>query len=205
MSRDSQQGIICWVSHVRAKFKSRFVATAIICCAVSGSTWLSVQWWPQQHDFEQCSEEAERTASSKDERASFIARCDKQSVGRRKMGGEYTYFDFLQNRHFDITGPNPTPRELKHFDEEYTLYLDAQRRDEITAAIAEKQSQKAQIDFQNDQHSTGPVSPPGPPMVITPTNVPNPEPGGQALRSKGPRCKDASLPCTWTKFSAEMK
>jgi len=98
---------------VRAKLKSRLVAIAFICCAVSVATWFSVQWWPQHNpqDFEQCSEEAEGTASSKDERISLIAQCSKQFVGRRKMGGGYTYYDFLQNRHFDIAGPNPTPKE----------------------------------------------------------------------------------------------
>jgi hypothetical protein len=65
----------------------------------------------------------------------LIAQCDKQFVGRRKIGGGYTYYDFLQNRHFDIAGPNPTPNELKHFDEEYTLYLDTQRREAAAAAI----------------------------------------------------------------------
>lgn len=35
-------------------------------------------------------------------------------------------------------GPNPTPNELKHFDEEYTLYLETQRRDAVAAATAER-------------------------------------------------------------------
>jgi hypothetical protein len=56
---------------------------------------------------------AERTAVSLDERTSLITQCDKQFVGRRKMGGGYTYYDFLQNRHFDIAGPNPPPKEIK--------------------------------------------------------------------------------------------
>jgi hypothetical protein len=168
-------------SHVRAK--SRFVAIAFICCALSLFVWLGVQWWPQlnHQDFEQCSQKAERTASSKDERASLIAQCDKQFVGRRKMGGGYTYYDFLQNRHFDIAGPNPTPKELKHFDEEYALYLAAQRRDGA-GAIAQEQRQRVQADFQNDQYSTGSISLPGPPMVITPTDVPIPGAGGPAVR-----------------------
>ena len=83
----------------------------------------------------------------------MTAQCDKQFVGRRKRGGGYTYYDFPQNRHFDIGGPNPTQKELKYFDEQYTLYLDAQRRDKVAAAVAadavaaalaEKQSQMAQ-------------------------------------------------------------
>jgi len=94
-----------------------------------------------------------RTSIEKDERTSLTAQCDKQFVGRRKRGGGYTYYDFPQNRHFDIAGPNPTQKELKYFDEQYTLYLDAQRRDKVAAAVAadavaaalaEKQSQMAQ-------------------------------------------------------------
>jgi hypothetical protein len=132
---------------VRTKFKSRRVAIAFafICGAVCVATWFGVQWWPQYipEDFEQCSEKAQTTASSRDKKISLIAQCDKQFVGRRRVGGGYTYYDFLQNRHFDIAGPNPTPNELKHFDEEYTLYLETQRRDAVAAALAEKQSRMA--------------------------------------------------------------
>ena len=135
----------------------------------------------------------------------MIAQCDKQFVGRRRPGGGYTYYDFLQNRRFDIAGPNPTPKELKSFDEEYLLYLNAQRRDAIAAALAEKQTQRAEADFQNDQSSTGSVSPPGAPLVITPNNVQIPRMANQVARSKVLRCEDASLSCGWTKFSAGIK
>src|SRR5260221_4491461 len=63
------------------------------------------------------------------------------------------------------------PKKLRHFDEEYTLYLDAQRRDSVAAALAERKRQRAQADFQSDQYSTRSISPLAPPMVITPTNV----------------------------------
>src|ERR1700676_49792 len=124
-------------AHVRAQFKSRPVAIAFICCAVSVATWFSIKWWPQHNpqDFEQCSEKAQRTASSKDERISLIAQCDKQFVGRRKVGGGYAYYDFLQNRHFDIAGPNPTPNELKQFAEETTSYLDTQHQKQAPLAL----------------------------------------------------------------------
>ena len=193
-------------AHVRAQFKSRPVAIAFICCAVSVATWFSVQWWPQYNpqDFEQCSEKAQTTASSKDERISLIAQCDKQFVGRRKIGGGYTYYDFLQNRHFDIAGPNPTPNELKHFDEEYMLYLATQRRDAVAAALAEKQSRMPQPDYQDDR-VTGSISPPGLPMIIGPINVPIPRARSSAVRSKSSRCEDASLSCSWTNFSARIK
>ncbi|WP_291687389.1 hypothetical protein [Bradyrhizobium sp.] len=189
---------------MRAKFKVSLVATAFI-GSVGVVTWFGAQWWPQYspQDFEQCSEKAKRTSSSKDERMTLIAQCGKQFVGRRKTGGGYTYYDFLQDRHFDIAGPNPTPKELKYFDEQYTLYLDAQRRDAVAAALAEKQSRMAQPDFRDDR-VTGSISPPGLPMMIVPTHVPIPRARSSVVRADG-SCEDASLSCNWTKFSAGIK
>jgi hypothetical protein len=168
--------------------------------------WLGLQWLPSiaPQDYEECSEHAGKAASSNDERTLLIAQCDKQFVGRRRPGGGYTYYDFLQNRRFDIAGPNPTPKELQSFDEEYLLYLNVQRRDAIAAALAEKQQQRVEAALQNDQSSTGSVSPPGAPLVITP-NVPTPRTANQIARPKAPRCEDASLSCNWTKFSAGIK
>jgi hypothetical protein len=163
--------------------------------------------WPSHapQDYEACSERADKAASSKDERASLIAECDKQFIGRRKPGGGYAYYDFLQNRRFDIAGPNPTPKELKSFDEEYLVFLNAQRRDATTEALAEKQRLRAEPAFQNDQPSADTVTPLGAPLVITPNNGRIPGTGSQAARSKAQRCDDASLSCSWTKFSAGIK
>jgi hypothetical protein len=178
----------------------------LICCAVGVSTWLGLQRWPAHapQDYEECSERAGKAASSDDERASLIAQCDRQFIGRRRPGGGYTYYDFLQDRRFDIAGPNPTPRELKSFDEAYVLYLNAQRQDAMTAALAEKQRQREEADLLNDR-STGSVSSPGTPLAITPNNVPLPKAASQVARSRPQRCDEASLSCSWTKFSAGIK
>jgi len=154
-------------------------------------------------DFEQCSVQAEKTSSSKDERMTLLARCDKQFVGRRKIGGGYTYYDFLQDRQFDIAGPNPTPKELKYFDEEYTLYLDAQKREAVAAAIAEQQNRTAQPGLNNDL-IVGSISPPGPPMVITPSAVPIPRARSSVI-PPNTVCEDSSLSCNWSNFSAGVK
>ena len=192
---------------MRAKIRSSFVTIALICCALGASAWLGLQWWPSHapQDYEECSESAATAASSNDERASLLAQCDKQFAGRRKPGGGYSYYDFLQDRRFDIAGPNPTPQELKKFDEEYIVYLNAQRQDAMATALAERQ--RAETDFQSDQSATGSVSPLGAPLVLTPNNVPIPipRPGTQIARSKAQRCEDASLSCSWTKFSAGIK
>jgi hypothetical protein len=192
---------------VRAKIRSRFVVIAFICCALGVSAWVGLQGWPSHvpQDYEECSENAGQAASSGDERAALIAQCDRQFTGRRKPGGGYTYYDFLQNRQFDIAGPNPTTRELKSFDEEYVTYLNAQRQDAMVAADAEKLRQRAEADLQPDQPSTGSVSPIGAPLAITPGNVPLPRPANRAARARAQRCEDASLSCSWTKFSAGIK
>jgi hypothetical protein len=190
---------------VTTKLKSVSFVIVLICCAAGAASWLGVQWWlpsaPQ--DFEQCSDEAGRTASSRDERSSLIAQCDRQFVGRRKLGGGYTYYDFLQNRQFDIAGPNPTPDELKHFDEQYTLYLDAQRRDEVAAAAAARQSRMEQADSGDDRLAGMISPPPGLPMVIAPANVPLPRARNSVVRREP--CQDESLSCSWTRLSAGMK
>jgi hypothetical protein len=192
-------------SYVRAKFKASLVAIAFISCTVGVLTWFGVQWWPQRspQDFEQCIEQAESTSSSQDERMTLLAQCGKQFVGRHKAGGGYTYYDFLQNRNFDIAGPNPTMNELRYFDEQYTSYLDAQRREAVAAALAEKQNRMAQPGFQDNRVASS-ISPPGPPVVIAPTNVPIPRARSSVVQLSG-LCEDASLSCNWTKFSAGIK
>ena len=186
---------------MRAKFKAGPVGIALIGCSVGVVTWFGDRWLPRHslQDFEQCSAQAESASSSKDERMTLMAQCSQQFVGRRKTGGGYTYYDFLQNRHFDIAGPNPTPKEQKYFDEQYTSYLDAERREAVAAALAEKQNRMAQPELQ-DNRFAGSISPPGLPVVIAPTNVPIPRARSSVVRSDGV-CEDAPLSCNWTKFS----
>jgi hypothetical protein len=192
---------------VSRKFKIRYWTLAGFCCFAAVSIWLSVQWGPSHdpRDYEECSENAETQTISKEERATLIIQCGAQFAGRRQPGGGYTYHDFMQNRHFDIAGPNPSPEELKKIDQEYTGYLDVQRRDAIAAALAKKQSDQIQADLEKAQQPTGPITSVGPPMVITPTNVPatsTKEPGD---RSRAAHCEDRSLSCSWSKFSATLK
>ena len=190
---------------MKSKLKSPFVVILSICCAFALAAWLGAQRWPQHapQDFEECSEQAGKTAASENERTFLIDQCDKQFLGRRKMGGGYTYFDFLQNRQFDIAGPNPTPTEQKYFDEQYTVYLDAQRRDAAAADLAEKQTQISPPNSQNEQ-VTSSITSPGPPLNLTPPRIPIPRPRSSVVRSRDP-CEEASLSCTWTKFAAGIK
>ena len=125
---------------------------AFFCCIALAPTASSALWWPYQtpRDYEECSERAEKTATSNESRSALISLCDIKFSGRRKIDGGYVYYDFMQNRHFDIAGPNPTPEELKRMDEQYIVYLDQLRRSAIAAAFAEKQRQQTQADFEND-------------------------------------------------------
>jgi hypothetical protein len=195
---------LAWTSYVRVTIKPRVVLIASVCCALSGATWLGANLWPAHSpkDYEQCAEQAELSASSPDQRISLIAQCDRQFIGRRKPGGGYTYYDFLQNRHFDIAGPNPTPSELKHFDEEYTLYLDTERRDAVAAALAERQNQTAEAELQDDR-LTGSIVAPGSRMA-TSSNVPPPRAVNSAARSRR-LCEAALLSCGWTRFTTGIK
>ena len=178
------------------------------CGLIAISIWLNTQWWAPHvpHDYEECSDNAETRPVSKDERKALIIQCGTQFAGRRKPGGGYTYHDFMQNRHFDIAGPNPSPEELNMFDQEYTGYLDAQRRDAVAAAYAKKQSDQIQADLEKaQQQPTGTTTGVGPPMVITPTNVPATGTKEFVERRRAANCDDGSFSCNWAKFSTNLK
>jgi hypothetical protein len=108
-------------------------------CVVLAPSRAPAQWWSRAPaDFEECADQAEK-AASKEEKASQLSQCNAKFAGRRKPGGGYSYFDFMQNRSFDIAGPNPTPEEQKQIDEQYTAFLDRERQSRIAAAFAAKQ------------------------------------------------------------------
>ena len=103
---------------------------------------VSAQWWSRAPaDFEDCAAAAEKSATVEDKTAALAA-CNAKFAGRRKPGGGYAYYDFMQDRSFDIAGPNPTPEEQKHIDQQYTVYLENQRRSTIAAAAAAKQQEQ---------------------------------------------------------------
>jgi hypothetical protein len=155
----------------------------------------SAQWWKPHdpRDFEECSERAQRNATSKEMLASLTSDCDGKFAGRRKPGGGYTYYDFMQNRHFDIAGPNPTPEELKQFDIQYTLFLDRQRQSILAAATTEKQLQQAQVELAK---ATQPVP------TAAPVPIPVPRP---TLRAEAADCRDDTLSCGWSRFTASIQ
>src|SRR5215471_8116781 len=103
---------------------------------------VSAQWWSRApSDFEECADLAEKSAT-KEQKTAALADCNAKFAGRRKLGGGYSYYDFMQDRSFDIAGPNPTPEEQKYIDQQYTLFLDRQRRNSVEAALSAKQQQE---------------------------------------------------------------
>ena len=103
---------------------------------------VSAQWWHHASvDFEDCAEAAEKSATP-EAKSAALAECSAKFAGRRKPGGGYTYYDFMQDKSFDIAGPNPSPDEQKHIDEQYTIYLENQRRSSVAAAFVPKQQEQ---------------------------------------------------------------
>lgn len=114
---------------------------AIAACVVLTPLRAHAQWWRSAPvDFEACADVAEK-AKTKEEKTAALAECNAKFAGRRKVGGGYTYYDFMQDRTFDIAGPNPTPEEQRKIDEQYTAYLEKERRNTIAAAFTAKQQQ----------------------------------------------------------------
>ena len=179
------------------------VAGQIMCLTVMtlglsalAPTGALAQWWTAAPgDFEECAERAGRSATK--DSATLLSACDGQFAGRRKPGGGYTYFDFMQNRSFDIAGPNPTAAELKAIDEHYTSYLDQQRRSVIAAAFAAKQREQQQAALPPPA-AVAASSPAPPPKDSRAVVAARPKP-----RVKRPDCADP-LACGWSKLSSGL-
>jgi hypothetical protein len=178
--------------------EKRLVTTVALALFALVALWLGFYESSPQlaRDFEECIEQVQATPTTDDERGALMTSCNARFAGRRKPGGGYSYYDFMQDRNFDIAGPNPTDQERKQIDHAYIGFLDAQRREAVSAELATRQNEQLRADLERARR------PPGPPMVLTPENVPLPTPRPQA---KSARCEDGSLSCAWAKFSVVVK
>ncbi len=171
---------------------------------------VSAQWWSRAPvDFEECADAAEKAATREDKTAA-LAECNAKFAGRRKPGGGYSYYDFMQDRTFDIAGPNPTPDEQKYIDQQYTVYLENQRRNNIAADLAMKQQQQLQQPQPQD------LPPPQPevqqaslrsdiPKVPVPVERPTKQ--QQAAfndRLRAANCAKNKFSCDWPKLSESL-
>ena len=160
------------------------------------------QWWTAAPaDFEDCADRAEKSGAAKDIKAAKLAECDSKFAGRRKPGGGYTYYDFMQERSFDISGPNPSAHEQKQIDEHYTIYLDQRRRDIILAAFTAKQRQQQMALLEPGSREREPVETRTSPAHATSEAkaivAVKPRP-----RRKSTNCAIDPLACGWSKLSS---
>ena len=164
-------------------------------------THAQAQWWKRAPvDFEECADAAEK-AATKAEKTSALADCNAKFAGRRKAGGGYTYYDFLQDRTFDLAGPNPTPEEQKKIDESYTAYLAGQRRSneaaQATARQQREQQEKQAQQFQQVALRTD--------VERVPVPVERPKVQQNAgQRPKGAPCTKGSFSCEWPRLSESL-
>jgi hypothetical protein len=153
------------------------------------------QWWSARGpvDFEECADLAER-AATREEKVAALSACNAKFAGRRKLGGGYTYFDFMQNRSFDIAGPNPTPEEQKHIDEQYTAFLDRERESRIAASRAAKQPLQ-QASFTSEKPAPAAEAPD------------KPQASGNDARAhvRPANCAKRSFSCDWPRLAEGIK
>jgi hypothetical protein len=195
-------------SSVIASRKAAMLIAAIAACVVLQPSGARAQWWSRAPaDFEECADVAEK-AATKEARGSALSECNAKFAGRRKAGGGYSYFDFMQNRSFDIAGPNPTPEEQKQIDEQYTRFLDQERRDSIAAAFTAKQQQLQQASLRDEKASP-------PEKASTPEKAVRPEPPAKPVaaaateirtRAKTENCvrHSTTFSCEWPRLSESI-
>jgi hypothetical protein len=176
---------------------SAMLIAAIAAVVVLQPSRAHAQWWSRAPaDFEECADKAEK-AATRELRTSALSECNAKFAGRRKPGGGYSYFDFMQNRSFDIAGPNPTPEEQKHIDEQYTAFLDRERQSRIAAAFTARQQLLQQASLTNEK-------------VPVPVEAPNKPAAAAAAsdlraRAKAANCARHSFSCEWPRLSEGIK
>jgi hypothetical protein len=182
-------------SSVIASRQSGLLMAAVAGCIALAPLRAHAQWWSARApvDFEDCADLAEK-AATKEARTSEIAACNAKFAGRRKSGGGYTYYDFMQNRSFDIAGPNPTKEEQKHIDEQYTVFLDKQRRSFIAASLAAKQDQQASV--RPEKASL--------PVVAEAAVKPKATEADLKARAKAKCAKHSTFSCEWPVLSEKI-
>jgi hypothetical protein len=187
--------------------KGRRVAfIALIACALVAVTFsLRGSALGAARDFEECVEALgaglpfNRPGPPQSSEHGGAADCNARFAGRRKPGGGYTYYDFMQGRNFDIAGPNPTAEERNWIDREYIGFLDTQRRETVAAEIAKRRDEQVRADIERGRQ------PVGPPLVLTPRNTSSLAAKQPTDRSKSTGCEDNSLACGWSKLSAVVR
>jgi hypothetical protein len=185
-------------SSVIAPRPSCLLIAAIAGCVVLTPLRARAQWWSRAPaDFEACADKAEKAATRED-RSSQLTECNAKFAGRRKPGGGYTYFDFMQNRSFDIAGPNPTPEEQKKIDEQYTRFLDQERQSRVAAEARAKSQLLQPASLRSAPGSLQSEK------VPLPAVAPNKQPAANGPRPKLANCARHSFSCNWPLLSERL-
>jgi hypothetical protein len=187
-------GALAWVLAVAA---AAVVAFSVVWLEFGGSSSPELA-----RDYEDCVERTQAQGVAGEQLNGLITGCGARFAGRRKADGSsgYTYYDFMQDKQFDITGPNPSADERKAIDREYIGYIEVQRREAISEALAQQQNERLRADIE------GAHQPVGAPLSLLPTTVPLPVPRRVAeQRERARRCAEDSLYCTLTKLSTAVK
>lgn len=176
------------------------ISSAIVAAFVLFAPCAQAQWWHRSPvDFEECADLAEK-AVSKQEKTAALAECNAKFAGRRKPGGGYTYYDFLQDRTFDIAGPNPTAEEQKKIDAAYAGYLAQQGRLMQAEALARKQQEEIQqVSFRPE--SSPPREPERIPLPIQRPARPKPD---MRTHAKEEACSPGTFACEWPRLSEAL-
>jgi hypothetical protein len=191
-SRDAKRHLVGFIALI-------VLALVVVAFTLRGPALASAR------DFEECVEALGAGSFSNQSSPPFndvrggATDCNARFAGRRKPGGGYTYYDFMQGRNFDIAGPNPTAQERNWIDREYIGFLDTLRRETVSAELAKSQDEQLRADLERERQ------PVGPPLILTPRNTSSSASKQPSDRSKSSRCEDNSLACHWTKLSAVVK
>ncbi len=201
-------------SSVMVSRTSTLLIATFAACVVLTPLRAQAQWWSSKPvDFEACADIAEK-ASTREEKAARLGDCHSKFAGRRKPGGGYTYFDFMQNRNFDIAGPNPTPEEQKKIDEEYIAYLEQERRSTIAAAFTARQQQVQQASLKSEAEKVPvPRVNPARRQQAAVSSEPRPSElksgearsGDVRSRTRATNCARDSFSCEWPRLSEGIK
>jgi CRISPR/Cas system-associated endonuclease Cas1 len=105
----------------------------------------------------------------------------------------------MQDRSFDIAGPNPSAEEQKHIDEQYTIYLENQRRSTIAAAFAARQQQQLQAALKSDAPKV-PLPQQRPKQAAAPAADMRPRYRGGECARQSFSCDFPRLSDTWNDF-----
>jgi hypothetical protein len=183
--------------YILSKNVGSVLAVASVAVLAGAFAWISYPSLPNVvRDYEECANEAHTNIASAAEYSQQITDCSARFAGRRKVGGGYTYFDFMQNRSFDIAGPNPTADERKQIDFSYMEFIRAQRQDILSSDLAKTKADQEQAAFERSHEDVH-----QPLTLIPKIPLPVKRPPIQALKV----CEDGSLACSLAKLSATVR